>query len=120
MIPTVPFKELYFLETAKKFRQALSLPLIYVGGIMSRDNCEEALNSGFDCVQIAHALVEDTDFVNKMQTDEHHHSACKRSNYCVARMYSKEMKCHECVENLPKNLQKEVEKYENMWYPKTK
>ena len=120
MIPTVPFKELYFLETAKKFRQALSLPLIYVGGIMSRDNCEEALNSGFDCVQIAHALVKDTEFVNKMQADEHYHSTCKRSNYCVARMYSKEMKCHECVENLPKNLQKEVEKYENMWYPKTK
>ena len=36
MIPTVPFKELFFLESAKKFRKELKMPLIYVGGIMSR------------------------------------------------------------------------------------
>lgn len=119
MIPTVPFKELYFLDTAKQFRQVLKLPLIYVGGIMSRANCEEALNSGFDCVQIAHALVKEPDFVNKMLADEHYHSLCKRSNYCVARMYSKEMCCHECLsktETLPKSLMKEIRGYEKQWY----
>ena len=36
MIPTVPFKEAYFLEDAKKFRAELKLPLIYVGGLVSR------------------------------------------------------------------------------------
>ncbi len=30
MIPSMPFKELYFLEDAIKFRRALKLPLIYV------------------------------------------------------------------------------------------
>ena len=118
MIPTVPFKELFFLEDAKKFRKGLKMPLIYVGGVMSRETAETALAAGFEAVQIGHALVKDTDFVNKMQADEQHHSACKRSNYCVARMYSKEMKCHECVENLPKALEKEVRKYEEKWYPR--
>jgi len=32
MIPSEPFKEAYFLEDALKFRKALHLPLIYVGG----------------------------------------------------------------------------------------
>ena len=36
MIPTVPFKEAYFLEDALKFREALpDAPLIYVGGLVS-------------------------------------------------------------------------------------
>lgn len=120
MIPTVPFKELYFLDTAKQFRQALKMPLIYVGGVMSRDNCETVLNEGFELIQMAHVLVKDPDFVNKMKADEHYHSTCKRSNYCVARMYTKEMKCHECVENLPKYLEKEAKHYEQMWYPDAK
>ena len=55
-----------------------------------------------------------------MQQDEHYHSTCKRSNYCVARMYTLDMKCHECVENLPKYLEKEALKYEEMWYPNNK
>lgn len=38
MIPTVPFKEAYFLEDALKFREALpGAPLIYVGGLVSRE-----------------------------------------------------------------------------------
>lgn len=38
MIPTVPFREAYFLEDALKFRAALpEAPLIYVGGLVSRE-----------------------------------------------------------------------------------
>ena len=32
MIPSVPYKECYFLDDAKIFRRELRLPLIYVGG----------------------------------------------------------------------------------------
>lgn len=109
MIPTVPFKEIYFLEDAKKFRAALKLPLIYVGGVVSRQNCEEVLDSGFELIQMARALVHDTDFVNKMAADPQHHSGCKHSNYCIGRMYSIGMRCHQCVENLPAKLQREID-----------
>ena len=50
MIPSEPFKEAYFLEDALKFRKALHLPLIYVGGLVSRDKIEEVLNDGFEFV----------------------------------------------------------------------
>lgn len=113
MIPTVPFKEAYFLDTAKHFRAALKLPLIYVGGLVSRKKIDEVLDSGFELVQMARALVHDTDFVNKMKAaDETYRSGCKHSNYCIGRMYTLEMRCHHCVANMPKSLQKEIDKAE--------
>ncbi len=117
MIPTVPFKETFFLETAKRFRKEIKCPIIYVGGIQSRENCETVLNEGFELIQMAHVLIQDPAFVNHMKEAEErseaegkaYHSACKRSNYCVGRMYTIDMKCHECVENMPKKLQKEID-----------
>ncbi len=113
MIPTVPFQEAYFLEDAKKFRKELRLPLIYVGGLVSRAKIDEVLNSGFELVQMARSLVHDTDFVNKMKAaDETYRSGCKHSNYCIGRMYTLEMKCHHCVDNMPKKLRKEIDNAE--------
>ena len=118
MVPTIPYKETYFLETAKKFRAAVKCPLIYVGGIQSRENCETVLDEGFQLIQMAHVLIQDPAFVNHMKEAEEkdgnlaYRSRCGRSNYCVGRMYTLEMKCHECVENLPKRLKKEIEKAE--------
>ena len=114
VIPTVPFKEGYFLNDAKEFRAALKMPLIYVGGMVSKDKMEEVLGSGFVALQMARALVNDTDFVNKLQRGEVTRSECKHSNYCIGRMYTLEMKCHHCVEHLPKQLQEEIDKAERM------
>lgn len=109
MMPTVPYKEAYFLDTAKIFRKNLSLPLIYVGGMISKDKMEEVLDNGFVAFQMARALINDTDFVNKLMSGEVQKSGCGHSNYCIGRMYSKDMKCHYCVENLPHRLQKEID-----------
>ena len=111
LIPSVPFEEAYFLEYAKKFRQELSIPLIYVGGLISKSKIEEVLNEGFVAVQMARALINDPGFVNKMKEGVER-SNCKHSNYCIARMYTLDMKCHTCIDNLPKQLQKEIEKAE--------
>lgn len=46
MIPSVPFKEAYFLEDALKFRAELKMPLIYVGGLVSRAKIDEVLDNG--------------------------------------------------------------------------
>jgi 2,4-dienoyl-CoA reductase-like NADH-dependent reductase (Old Yellow Enzyme family) len=108
MVPTVPFSQGYFLDEAKLFRQAVSMPLIYVGGLISKSKMEEVLDAGFQGLQVARALVHDTDFVNKLRSGEIECSGCKHSNYCIGRMYTLEMKCHHCVENLPKKLQKEI------------
>ena len=115
LIPTVPYREAYFLEDALQFRKALKMPLIYVGGLTSLAKMEEVLGAGFQGLQVARALVHDTDFVNKLRTGEETCSGCGHSNYCIGRMFTLEMKCHHCVKDLPKNLSKEVEKAESRW-----
>ena len=112
VIPTVPFKEGYFLDEAKLFRANLSLPLIYVGGLISKEKMEEVLDAGFEGLQMARALVHDTDFVNKLKSGEVTCSGCKHSNYCIGRMYTLEMKCHCKVDNLPRRLEREIAKAE--------
>jgi len=108
-----PFKEAYFLEPALKFRAEIKCPLIYVGGLVSRAKIDEVLDKGFELVQMARALVHDPEFVNKMkESDSNYRNGCKHSNYCIGRMYTLEMKCHHCVDNLPKSLVKEIEKAE--------
>ncbi|MBR5963086.1 MAG: NADH:flavin oxidoreductase [Bacteroidaceae bacterium] len=115
MIPTVPYRDGYFLEEAKVFRAAVNLPLIYVGGLTSRQKMEEVLEAGFDGLQVARALVHDTEFVNKLHSGEIEKSGCRHSNYCIGRMYSLEMKCNQCVADLPKKLKDEIEKEERRW-----
>lgn len=115
IIPTVPYREGYFLEDAKRFRAAVKLPLIYVGGLVSLNKMEEVLEAGFNGLQMARALVRDTDFVNKLRSGEITRSECGHSNYCIGRMYSLAMKCNRCVSNLPASLQKEVRQAEKRW-----
>ena len=112
MVPTVPYKDLYFLETAKRFRKALKLPLIYVGGVTSKEGMQRVLDEGFVAFQMARSLIRDTDFMNKIRSGEQTCSECGHSNYCIGRMYTLEMKCHTCVKDLPKKLEKEVKELE--------
>ena len=113
MIPTVPFKEAYFLEDALKFRAALKMPLVYVGGLVSREKIEEVLGYGFEFVSMARALINDPAFVNHMREDDKARCDCGHSNYCIARMYSIDMACHKHTQNLPKSIVKEIEQLEN-------
>lgn len=109
MIPTVPYQDCYFLEDAKQFRKELKLPLIYVGGCSKRSTIERVLSEGFEFVQMARALLTMPDFVNRMRTEGLEDSGCEHTNYCIGRMYSREMACHKCVRDLPEKLQREID-----------
>ena len=110
MIPSVPFREAYFYEDALQFRKALKLPLVYVGGLVSREKIDMVLDSGFECVAMARALINEPDFVNRMKERGELRCGCEHTNYCIARMYSAEMACHRHLQGLPKCLQHEIER----------
>lgn len=111
MIPTEPFKELYFLDDARIFRRELNLPLVYVGGVVSREGADKVLDDeGFDFIQMGRALINEPDFVNRMMREENHHCDCDHVNYCIARMYSYDMVCHKHCRNLPPKILKEIER----------
>lgn len=109
--PTVPFKKLFFLEDAMKFRKAMpDFPFVYVGGVVDRKGADKVIDLGFPLLQMGRAVLEDTDFVNKMRNDENHCSACEHSNFCIGRMYSRSMQCHKSCVDITPALEKEVQR----------
>ncbi|MBQ1979088.1 MAG: NADH:flavin oxidoreductase [Alistipes sp.] len=112
MIKQYDFEECFFLENAKRFREALKMPLVYVGGLVSREGIERVLGEGFELVQMARALINDPAFVNKMKEgDLTTRSGCDHRDYCIARMYSRDMQCcHNCQEVIPDRLWRELKK----------
>ena len=108
LMPGLPFEEAYFLEDALKFRAALTMPLVYVGGLVTRKKIDEVLNHGFEFVQIGRALINEPAFVNRMKEEGDIRCACTHSNYCIARMYTIDMACHQHINGLPEKLKREL------------
>ena len=114
MVPTVPYQEAFFLEDALRFRQAMpDMKFIYVGGLVAGDKINEVLSHGFEAVQMARSLLNEPDFVNRLKEDPHHRCGCRHSNYCIARMYSVDMACHQHLEEpLTPAIVREIERIE--------
>ena len=114
MIPSIPFQEAYFLEDALRFRQALpDATMVYVGGLVSRQKIDEVLDDGFEFIQMGRALLHEPGFVNRMKTEECARCGCRHSNYCIARMYTIDMACHQHLkEALPADIQREIDRLE--------
>ncbi len=109
--PTVPYRRLFFMEDALKFKAAMpDMTFIYVGGVTSRADAEKVLENGFPLMQMARAVLEDTDFVNKMKADEDHCSGCQHTNFCVGRMYTLSMACHKSCRDITPALERNVQK----------
>lgn len=113
MMPSEPFKPLYFLDDARLFRKELKLPLIYVGGVIDREGADRVLDTeGFDFVQMGRALLNEPDFVDRIRRagDANHRCGCDHVNYCIARMYSREMACHKHCTDLTPEIRREIER----------
>lgn len=114
MVPTVPYQEAFFLDDALLFRKAMpGMKFIYVGGLVAGDKINEVLSHGFEAVQMARSLLNEPDFVNRLKDDPHHRCGCRHSNYCIARMYSVDMACHQHLkEPLTPAILREIERIE--------
>ncbi len=114
MTKPVRYEEAFFLQDALLFREALpDMKFIYVGGLVAGDKINEVLGHGFEAVQMARSLLNEPDFVNRLKEDEHHRCGCRHSNYCIGRMYTLEMACHQHLnETLPKDIINEIERIE--------
>ncbi len=86
MVQRYPFQPLYLLEGARRIKAAVSIPVIYVGGVLSRTDIESALGDGFGFVQVGRATVRDPDFALKLQRGEIDASDCDHCNRCIASM----------------------------------
>jgi 2,4-dienoyl-CoA reductase-like NADH-dependent reductase (Old Yellow Enzyme family) len=101
LIPSLPFKVQYFLEDAKRIRDLVEVPLIYVGGLLSEEAIEATLNEGFEAVALARALIKDTDFIAKILSKKQLSSSCDTCNHCIAVMYNGPFSC---IQNTRKSV----------------
>ncbi|HEY5252122.1 MAG TPA: NADH:flavin oxidoreductase [Acidimicrobiales bacterium] len=86
-LPSYPFEEAFFLPYARQFRQALTMPLILLGGINRLDTIEGALSEGFNFVAMARALLREPDLVDKMRRGSSKQSLCIHCNKCMPTIY---------------------------------
>ncbi len=83
-----PFEEAYFLPYARQFLDALSLPLILLGGINRLDTVESALAEGFSFVAMARALLREPDLVHRWEEGSTDEGLCIHCNKCMPTIYS--------------------------------
>lgn len=88
VMPSYPYEEAYFLPLARRFRAALSMPLILLGGINRLATIEGALAEGFAFVAMARSLLREPDLVIKMRADRAHEATCIHCNRCMPSIYT--------------------------------
>ena len=88
IFPELPFEEAFFLPFARQFREALSMPLVLLGGINRLDTIEAALGEGFELVAMARALLREPDLVNTLAAGHRRAGLCVHCNKCLPTIYS--------------------------------
>ena len=93
LVKKYPFTPLFFLGQARQIRQAVTMPLAYLGGVEGRDDIARLMDAGFDLVALARPLIHDPDFLKKLQSGEIDKTACDRCNECVVEMDRGGVRC---------------------------
>ncbi len=106
IVKEVPFKELFLLEQAKRIKEAVKIPVIYIGGVCSLDNMETVMKEGFPFVQIGRATVRDPDVIKKMASGEISGVDCDHCNRCVAEMAVKGISCPSEIKGFKRKIYK--------------
>lgn len=93
VIAAYPFEEMFFLPLARQVRAAVTMPLCLLGGIVSGENLQTAMDEGFELVALGRALIENPNFVRELESGVVTRSACTHCNACVAEMDRDGVRC---------------------------
>jgi len=75
-------------DQATRFREALQMPLILLGGISELATAERGLAAGFDFVAMARAILHHPDIINEWANDTGTISGCIHCNRCMPTIYT--------------------------------
>lgn len=82
-----PFEELFFLPLAQRFRAALRLPLILLGGLNRLSSVRTAMQEGFDFVAMGRALLREPNLIARWARGDTSDGLCIHCNKCMATIY---------------------------------
>jgi len=86
MVQRYPFAPLFLLEGARRIRDAVGIPVGYVGGAWSLTDMENLVGEGFAFVQIGRPTIRDPRFARRLESGEIEASDCDHCNRCIASM----------------------------------
>jgi 2,4-dienoyl-CoA reductase-like NADH-dependent reductase (Old Yellow Enzyme family) len=92
-VPHHPFEETFFLEGARRVRDAVRIPVVLLGGVRSVDQIRSAMAEGFGFVALGRPLIHDPDLVRRMASGEITRSGCVPCNRCIAEMDAGGVRC---------------------------
>jgi 2,4-dienoyl-CoA reductase-like NADH-dependent reductase (Old Yellow Enzyme family) len=86
LVQQYPFERLFLMDGAEKIKNAVSIPVIYVGGIRDEKDINRLIEKGFDFMQLGRTLIHDPDFVKNLSVTNATETLCDACNRCVAAM----------------------------------
>lgn len=86
MVQRYPFEPLFLLDGARRIRDAVDIPVGYVGGVVSLEDMQQLIDEGFAFMQVGRATIRDPDFVRHLRSGEFAGSDCDHCNRCIAAM----------------------------------
>jgi 2,4-dienoyl-CoA reductase-like NADH-dependent reductase (Old Yellow Enzyme family) len=93
MVQQYPFEPLFLVEGARRVRQAVGIPVGYVGGALSLADMERLISEGFAFVQLGRSTIRDPELVKHLESGEVDASDCDQCNRCIASMSAEGVTC---------------------------
>lgn len=86
MVQRYAYTPLFLLEGARRIRDAVSIPVGYVGGARTLEEMESLVAEGFGFVELGRPTVRDPNFIRHLQSGVLDRSDCDQCNRCIAAM----------------------------------
>ena len=86
LVQRYPFVPCFLAEEAEQIRNAVGIPVAYVGGVRTLDQMRALVAEGFAFIQLGRTTVRDPEFVTHLRRGEITESDCDQCNRCIATM----------------------------------
>ncbi|RME26633.1 MAG: NADH:flavin oxidoreductase, partial [Deltaproteobacteria bacterium] len=93
VVQRYPYRDLFFFDGAKRIVEAVSAPVVLLGGVRTLDQMEQAIKEGFEFVSMARPLIHDPELPSKLESGQASGSGCIPCNLCVAEMERAGIRC---------------------------
>jgi 2,4-dienoyl-CoA reductase-like NADH-dependent reductase (Old Yellow Enzyme family) len=78
-----PYRETYFLDSARRIRDRVQCGVCYIGGVCTGESIRRVMDAGFDFIQLGRGLIYDPDFPKRVAEDPDHVNGCSHCNRCA-------------------------------------
>lgn len=96
LIKPVPFSQGYNIESAKRIKDNVNIPVFVVGGMIDPAVMEETIENGnADYISLSRALITDPNFPNKIKDGDRKPSRCIHCNLCLYYLASQPVRCYQ-------------------------